>query len=132
MMRKSIEAHAAPGATNFILQLVEQLLPFRQVLAGFGKSRIDGDAASFRIDDKGKDVPGAKGGDLSFEGRLLVEVFQYRDVGVVDFVVAVDAFIVGKAWQDLVIAGIGKPHAVGAVYFVVIFAVADRKSTRLN
>src|SRR5690554_3287010 len=101
MMREGIKAHTAPWAADFVLKLIEQLLPFRQVLAGFGKSRIDGYPASFRIDDKGKDVPGAKGGDLSFVGGLLVEVFQYRDVRIIDFVVAVDPLVVGKARQDL-------------------------------
>src|SRR5690606_1653 len=124
MMRKGIKAHTAPRTANFVLKLVEQLLPFRQLLIGFGKAGIDRNPASFRIDDKGKYIPGGESSDFSPVGGLLVEVLQYRDIGIVDFVVAVDLLVIGETRQDLVIARIRKPHAVGAVHLVAIFTIA--------
>src|SRR5690606_7443428 len=121
---EGIKTHAAPRTTNLILQQIKQLLPFVQIILGFCKACVDGNSATFCIDDKRKNIPRAKSRHFSIIGWLLVKVFQHRDVGIIYFVVAVDAFIVGKACKDLVIAGIGKPHAIRAIHFIVVLAVA--------
>ena len=92
---------------EFGLQIVEELELGRhgnagqRVVAGVG-----GDVRALGIENGRDHIPGAERRDVALEGRAVLEPFEDGDVGIWNFVVAVDAGIVGETAESFVVAGI--------------------------
>ena len=114
---KGIEALLAKGTGRGRQQLVQQQFLRREAGArSQAHPGVHGQAAAPLVEHVWEGLPRAKHGYSAPEGRLLVQEFQHRRVGVVQWVVAVDAGVVGGPGQDFVVAGVGKTHFVGHVH----------------
>src|SRR5699024_3060777 len=88
------------------------------------KAGIDRHTASLLINDIGKYIPAAKSSYFSLISFALIKLLQNGDIGIIHLFVAIDAFVIRLARQDLVISRIGKSHLIGQINLTATGSVA--------